>query len=98
MGQRGRKSAAQLSLLHLTSCDPSVTQPHSAPPPSHLSKDAVALWNEFIKQADDLAPHHFKLLEAACGSRDRMQQARKALAAGGLSYTDGKGLNRPQAE
>ena len=46
----------------------------------------------------ELADHHLRLLEAACGSWDRMCEARAALEQHGLTYTDPKGTVRSRPE
>lgn len=89
--QRGRKSAAALSIVRPvdTIAPPS---PRSLPtPPAHLSEDAAAWWKEAVR---DFAfePHHLRLLQCAGEAWDRMQQARRALTEhGSLTFEDASG-------
>jgi len=63
-------------------------------PPKHLSDESAAWWTEVLADYA-LEPHHLRLLQAACESWDRMQQARQALADhGGLTFTDERGVIR----
>ena len=88
--QRGRKSAASLSIVK-------PAKPVSPPParnlpspPDHLSDDATAWWWEVVRDYA-LEAHHLKLLQAACECWDRAQLARKAVAVDGLTFTDANG-------
>ena len=57
-------------------------------PPTHLSADAAAWWRDVVTDYA-LEAHHLRLLQSACESWDRMQQARQALADhGGLTFVD----------
>jgi P27 family predicted phage terminase small subunit len=68
--------------------------PNTRQPPDHLSADAKAWWSSAVAEYD-FEPHHLRLLQAACESWDRMQQARQALADhGGLTFTDERGVIR----
>lgn len=68
-----------------------MTQPT---PPAHLSATSSAWWDEVLRNYA-LEGHHLRLLQAACESWDRMQQARQALADhGGLTFTDERGVIR----
>ena len=63
-------------------------------PPAHLSAESSAWWGEVLRDYA-LEGHHLRLLQAACESWDRMQQARQALADhGGLTFTDERGVIR----
>ena len=63
-------------------------------PPAHLTDEAAAWWRDVLRDFE-LAPHHLRLLRAACEAWDRMQQARQALADhGGLTFTDERGVIR----
>ncbi|TCJ39203.1 P27 family phage terminase small subunit [Parafrankia sp. BMG5.11] len=63
-------------------------------PPEHLSADASRWWAEVLRDYS-LEGHHLRLLQSACESWDRMQQARQALADhGGLTFTDERGVIR----
>jgi P27 family predicted phage terminase small subunit len=57
-------------------------------PPAHLSAAAKAWWKSVLRDYD-LAPHQVKLLQAACESWDRAQEARKAVAKHGV-VTEGR--------
>ena len=63
-------------------------------PPAHLSADAQSWWRAVVTDYA-LELHHQRLLQSACESWDRMQQARQAIADhGGLTFTDPKGTIR----
>lgn len=51
--------------------------------PSHLSKATKAWWKVTVAEFE-LAAHQVKLLQAACESWDRAQEAREAIAEHGL--------------
>lgn len=60
-------------------------------PPKHLSREAASWWRSVVGDYD-LEPHHLKLLQAACETWDRLQQARLDIAAhGSLSVKTGDG-------
>ena len=67
------------------------------PPPSHLSPAMQAWWTTVLEDYS-LDPHHTFLLECACGSWDRMVEARAVLAAKGLTFEDHNGCPRPRPE
>lgn len=59
--------------------------------PDHLSNEAATWWQSVVSDFA-LEPHHLRLLQAACETWDRLQQARRALADhGGLTFTDERG-------
>lgn len=63
-------------------------------PPTHLSPEAAGWWRD-VTTDYDLAPHHVRLLQAACEAWDVMRAARLALADhGGLTFTDTNGSIR----
>ena len=64
--------------------------------PSHLSKDTRA-WYEEIFREFELESAQEKLLEASCDAWDRMIQARKLIAAEGLTFVDRHGSIKPHA-
>ena len=92
MVQRGRKSAAQLATKPFIVHQPAIV--HAPPPPDHLSPTMQQFWSDET-DCFELDDHHLKLLQAACEAWDRMTEARQEVAAGGLTYTDGKGQRRP---
>lgn len=51
-------------------------------PPKHLSREAATWWRSVVLDYN-LEPHHLKLLQAACETWDRIQQARVDIAAHG---------------
>lgn len=63
-------------------------------PPRHLSDESRA-WFALVTRDFDLESHHLKLLQAACESWDRAQQARQLLATEGVTFTDRHGHIRP---
>lgn len=56
-------------------------------PPPHLSKETAEWWTEVLAEYD-LDGHHKKLLQKACESWDRSEQARKAILKNGLTFDD----------
>ena len=58
--------------------------------PKHLSA-ASRRWYEDVAGNYQLDPHHLKLLELAGSSWDRAEEARRAMAKGGLTVTDRHG-------
>ena len=68
-----------------------ITQPK---PPPHLTEPTKAWWSEVVRDYA-LEPHHLRLLQAACESWDRLQQARELLAADGLVVEGREGGVRP---
>src|SRR3954468_15045165 len=63
-------------------------------PPRHLSDESRA-WFAVVTKDFDLESHHFKLLQAACESWDRAQQAREILLRDGITFVDRHGHIRP---
>lgn len=55
--------------------------------PKHLNKETRAWWRSVVGEYE-LEEHHVKLLTLAAEAWDRCQQARAALDAEGLTYTD----------
>lgn len=61
------------------------------PPPAHLSPEAATWWRSVMKDYS-LEPHHLKILQIACETWDRHQQARSDIAAyGSLSVPTADG-------
>lgn len=56
-------------------------------PPEHLST-AMQTWWRQVCRAWALSPHHLRVLEAACESWDRMEQARDLIKSEGLVVVD----------
>jgi P27 family predicted phage terminase small subunit len=52
-------------------------------PPAHLSEPTQQWWRAIVHDYE-FGPHHLRLLEAACGAWDRMEQARETLQREGL--------------
>jgi phage terminase small subunit len=66
-------------------------------PPSHISKPMKAWWR--LTVADfSLEAHHLRLLELACTAWDRCEQARKAIAENGATFSDDRGNVRARPE
>jgi len=63
-------------------------------PPGHLSKAAQAWWRQLVADYE-FESHHLRLLQLACESWDRCEQARERLAADGITFTDRFGQPRP---
>ncbi|HPC83670.1 MAG TPA: P27 family phage terminase small subunit [Thermoanaerobaculaceae bacterium] len=73
------KPALQLALKQgLTKCPP---------PPRHL-RPATRRWWRAIVSTYELEEHHLRVLEAACSSWDRAEQAREAVDATGVIIED----------
>lgn len=88
MGARGPRSAASLAVV-----PPSLAQlpaANSPAPPSHLTEEAAGWWRN-VTADYDFEPHHLRLLQAACEAWDRMQQAREAVAADGITFKAANG-------
>ena len=47
-------------------------------PPAHLAPATQEWWRAIVRDYE-FGPHHLRLLEAACGAWDRMEQARETL-------------------
>jgi|GEM_PF-433525 len=89
MKQRGRKSAASLSVVQPAPAP--VAAPTLPSPPDHLSPAAKAWWASVVREFA-LEDHHLRLLESACTSWDRAEAARAEIAAHGqLTVTDSNG-------
>ncbi|CAN7769705.1 P27 family phage terminase small subunit [Mesorhizobium sp. LjNodule214] len=98
MGARGPKSSAQLAIvspaLPGTDYAASVKAPAA---PSHLSAASRKWWDEIVREYQ-LESHHLRLLQAACESWERMQQARSAIAKHGLTFVDAQGCPKARPE
>src|SRR5215207_9871773 len=89
MASKSRSTATQLRVVQ--------PEPARNPAPSYLSPEMKAWWVAVV-EAYDLDRHHLHLLEAACQAWDRMTEARAALSANGLSYTDQNGCPKARPE
>ena len=58
--------------------------------PAHLSKEMKG-WYSYIASEYVLESHHLRVLQSACESWDRCQEARKLIKREGLTTVDGKG-------
>ena len=89
--QRGRKSAASLSIVRPAEPTPKPS-PRSLPqPPPHLSDGSKALWKSTLA-GWDLDTHHQRLLCLACEALDLAEQARLELVEHGrTTITDTNG-------
>ena len=74
-----------------------MTKPLRPPPPAHLS-DATRAWWKQVTADYDLAPHHLHLLRLCCEALDAAEEARKALAANGMTHLDRHGILRLRPE
>jgi P27 family predicted phage terminase small subunit len=92
MGQRGRKSRADILTPSLRVVAPPMPV-DLPPPPDHLSPAMQAWWRQVMADYD-LDPHHLRLLEAACDAWDRMCEARDTLREEGLTVTTKSGCKR----
>lgn len=94
MGTRGRKSAAELSVLRPVQPAP---KHEPSPPPDHLQPATKAWWTSVVTDYE-LEQFQFHVLQAAAEAWDLYQFARAELAKHGLTYTDDKGMIRPRPE
>ncbi len=88
--QRGRKSAASLSIVRPAGPAPAPPSRDLPAPPAHLSEEAAAWWRAAVG-AYSFEHHHLLLLRAAAEAWDRCQQARQAVADQGLTFSDAGG-------
>ena len=71
-----------------------MTKSNLPQPPNHLSPEVCEWWLAVVRDFA-LEPHHLRLLQSACESWDRAQQARAELAKhGGLTFRDKNGTVR----
>lgn len=91
MGARGPQSSAALAIVPPQPAGlPAVGGDLEQAPPEHLSPESAAWWRTVVRDFD-LEPHALHLLQAACESWDRAQQARKEVAENGLTYRAANG-------
>src|SRR3954462_14849226 len=94
MGDRGRKSAASLSVVAAQPASDPVRRAGALPePPAHLSEATKQWWREIVSTWV-LEVHQVRLLQLSAEAWDRSQQAREELARDGLTFTDEKGIVR----
>ncbi len=65
--------------------------------PGHLSRESKTWWKQVVNDYE-LAPHHLKLLQAACEAWDSLVAARLALAEGGTTMKDRFGTERARPQ
>ena len=68
-------------------------------PPSHLSREAKALWRQILAEWE-LEPHQIAILRAALEALDRSQEARATIKKLGTTFTDrfGQPHARPEVK
>jgi phage terminase small subunit len=84
VGERGRRSSADLATTPLRVVQPTPPAELGPPPPSHLSEAMQAWWREIVSEFD-LGPHHVKQLELCCDAYDRLAAARALLLKEGIA-------------
>src|SRR5258705_13310070 len=96
MRQRGRKSAAALSVVPIHQAPP---KKRDAPqtPPSHLQAKTKEWW-KLIAHEFQLEKYQYAVLQSAAESWDTYQYARTELTKHGLTFTDNKGMVRARPE
>ena len=87
MIQRGRKSAASVTVLPLSEPDPAPPVPTA---PIHLGTAGLGLWGR-INDAFELAPGQLEFLTLACFSLDRAEALRERIEADGSVIQDDRG-------
>ena len=75
--------------VHLVGPDPA-SPVKLPPPPAHLSKEMQSWWRAVIAEFE-LEQHHLYLLQCACETWDRLQEARAVLRKEGLTVTTSTG-------
>jgi P27 family predicted phage terminase small subunit len=95
MKHRGRKSAAELSVI-AANPTPTKRDPPSMPP-DHLQEKTKEWWKS-IAAHFQLEPHQYRILQSACEAWDLYQHARAELNKYGLTFTDDKGMVRARPE
>jgi len=71
--------------------------PEPPAPPRHLRKDGRDFWRTIVAE-HGLESHQLALLCAVCEQFDLQEQARKVIAAEGMTYTTKSGAIKPRAE
>jgi P27 family predicted phage terminase small subunit len=95
MKHRGRKSAAELSVVAVHTAPPKRNAPPI--PPNHL-KPATKEWWKLIAADYEPEKYQYAILQSACEAWDLYQHARAQLAKHGLTFTDEKGMVRARPE
>jgi P27 family predicted phage terminase small subunit len=91
MRHRGRKSAAELSVIPLHDAPPKRDAPPT--PPQHL-KPKTKEWWQLIAVNFELEQYQYAVLQSAAEAWDLYQRANDELAKKGLTYVDPKGMVR----
>jgi phage terminase small subunit len=102
MKQRGRKSAAHVatitSLRRVPAADRFKADSGPPPPPPEHLRPATKAWWLAVLDDFELARHEYRTLQVAAEAWDRKEQAREAVIAHGLTFTDDKGMIRARPE
>jgi len=64
--------------------------PRYPPAPAHLGSESRHFWRQIVR-AYELEVHHVALLERACEALDRLAEARRAIAADGITVAGRSG-------
>jgi phage terminase small subunit len=97
MKRAGRRSAAELSIAPIPPEPTARKQPPPIRTPAGLAP-ATARWFRAVVADYELEEHHLRLLELACRSWDRAEQARVLLDAEGLTCSDRYGTPKARPE
>ena len=95
MKHRGRKSAAELSVIPVHHPAPKRDAPST--PPDHLQPQTKEWW-QLIAANFELEQYQYAVLQSAAEAWDLYQTARAELAKNGLTFTDAKGMIRARPE
>jgi len=95
MKHRGRKSAAELSVIPVHQPPPKRDAPSA--PPDHL-QPATKAWWQSITAEFQLEKYQFAVLQSAAEAWDLYRHALTELNKHGLTFTDAKGMVRARPE
>jgi P27 family predicted phage terminase small subunit len=95
MKHRGRKSAAELSVIPVHHPPPKRDAPST--PPDHL-QPATKIWWQSITAEFQLEKYQFAVLQSAAEAWDLYRHALTELNKHGLTFTDAKGMVRARPE
>jgi hypothetical protein len=99
MGKRGPKSAVELATIRpirpVSAYDRQASPREQAPAADHLRPATKAWWGAVLADYQ-LELHQLRVPQVAAEAWNRKEQARKALAAYGLTFTDDRGGVRPR--